>query len=84
LFGRLAWFEGPEYKIYVLKEGLFNSHSLTVADFDNDGHLDIFVGEMHLGRNPNPKLLIYLNDGEGSINERVIDVIQASDWFPSH
>jgi len=71
--GRLAWFEGPEWKIHILKDGLFNPHSLAVDDFDNDGHLDIFVGEMHLGRNPDPKLLIYLNDGDGSFTENVID-----------
>jgi len=71
--GRLAWFEGPDWRIHMLKDSLFNPHSLAVADFDKDGHLDIFVGEMHLGRNPNPKLLIYLSDGNGTFTEHLID-----------
>ncbi|MBO3803335.1 MAG: VCBS repeat-containing protein [Candidatus Brockarchaeota archaeon] len=71
--GRLAWFEGPDFKIHVIRDDLFHPHSLGVADFDMDGHLDFFVGEMGLGRNPNPKLMIYLNDGTGSSSEFLVD-----------
>lgn len=28
---------------------------------------------MHLGRNPNPKLIIYLNNGDGVLTEHIID-----------
>lgn len=71
--GRLAWFEGPRWTMHIIKDGLFNPHSLAVADFNGDGHVDIFVGEMGLRRHPNPRLLIYLNDGSGAFIERLID-----------
>ena len=71
--GRLAWFEGPEWKMHIIEEGLFNPHSLALADFDKDGQMDIFVGEMGLGRHSNPRLLILLNDGSGSFTEHLID-----------
>jgi len=71
--GRLAWFKGPHWEMHVIKDCLFNPHSLEVADFNGDGHADIFVGEMGLGRNPNPKLLIYLNDGDGAFEEALVD-----------
>ena len=71
--GRLAWFEGPDWTMHLIKDGLFNPHSLAVADFDKDGHIDIFVGEMGLGRHPDPRLLIYTNDGSGRLTEHVID-----------
>lgn len=71
--GRLAWFEAPEWKMHILNEGLFNPHSFVAADFDKDRHMDIFVGEMGLGRHPDPKLLIYLNDGDGFFTEHLID-----------
>jgi len=70
--GRLVWFEGPDYKIHILNENLFHPHSLAVTDFDGDGHLDIFVGEMHLGVKRDAKLIIYLNDGEGCFKEYVV------------
>jgi hypothetical protein len=71
--GRLAWFEGPSWRMHIIADDLFNPHSLQLADFNGDGHADIFVGEMGLGRNPQPKLLIYLNDGGGIFDELLID-----------
>jgi len=69
---RLAWFEGPDWKMHVLRDDLFHGHSLAIADFNGDGLSDIFVGEMGLGRNPDPKLIIYLNRGEGEFEEVII------------
>jgi len=70
---RIAWFEGPNWqKAHLLRDDLFHGHSLAIADFDGDGLLDIFVGEMGLGRNPDPRLIIYLNQGKGSFEEVVI------------
>jgi len=70
---RLAWLSQPSWKINLLHSELFHPHSLQVADFNGDGLLDIFVGEMGLGKNPNPKLIIYLNEGDGEFKEVIID-----------
>ncbi len=51
LDGRVAWFEnmtskGREWKTHVIKSPGHNQdfHSICVADFDNDGDVDIFSG----------------------------------------
>lgn len=44
-----------------------NGHTLEVIDFDGDGHLDIFSGEMRFGEgNPDSKIRILLGDGKGN------------------
>ncbi|MCK4284011.1 MAG: VCBS repeat-containing protein [Candidatus Brocadiae bacterium] len=71
---RLAWFSGfPDWQMHVLREDLFHPHSLGVADFNGDGLLDIFVGEMGLGKNESPRLLVYVNRGDGAFEEVLID-----------
>ena len=69
---RLAWFEAPDWKMHPLRSDIFHGHSLAVADFNGDGLPDIFVGEMGLGRNPKPRLIIYVNKGGGEFQEIVI------------
>lgn len=71
--GRLAWFECPDWSMHMINESLFDPHSLGVADFDKDGLLDIFVAEMGLGRNRSPTLLIYLNNGDATFDEFLVD-----------
>jgi len=70
--GRLAWCAPPDWELHVLNDSLFHPHSLEIADFNGDGRPDIFVAEMGLGRNPDPKMLIYVNQGGGQFEEVVI------------
>jgi hypothetical protein len=81
---RIAWFEGPQepkkgpWKPAILphsddeRRGPY--HSLAVADFDLDGDLDIFSGEMeHLARPPHRWFLWENGGGEAPrFTERVI------------
>lgn len=71
--GRLAVCRAPYHEPEVLRADLFHPHSLAVADFDGDGRLDIFVGEMGLGKNPDPRLLLFLQRPDGRFEELLID-----------
>jgi hypothetical protein len=52
---------------------LINGHSLGIADFNEDGNLDIFCAEMRLnGGNPDAKIYILLGDGNGSFTTTVV------------
>jgi hypothetical protein len=70
--GRLVWCSPPHWELHVLRDDLFHPHSLEITDFNGDGLPDIFVGEMGLGKNPDPKMMIYLNQGGGQFKEVVI------------
>ncbi len=70
--GRLAWFSGPPWREHLLRDDLFHPHSLQIADFNADGLPDIFVAEMGLGRNQNPRMFIYLNQGDGRFEEVLV------------
>jgi len=69
--GRLAICSPPNWEPLVLRADLFHPHSLDIGDLDGDGRPDIFVAEMGLGRNPDPRMLAYLNRG-GSFEEALI------------
>lgn len=70
--GRLAWCSGPDWRPVVLRDDLFHPHSVAIADLNGDGQNDIFVGEMGLGKNPDPKMIVYINRGGGDFEECVI------------
>jgi hypothetical protein len=71
--GRLAICSPPDYAPRVLRDDLFHPHSLELADFTGDGRLDIFVAEMGLGRNPEPKMLLFVNQGTGAFEPVLIE-----------
>jgi hypothetical protein len=71
--GRLAWCAPPDWEPHVLRDDLFHPHSLEIADFNGDGLPDIFVGEMGLGRNPDPKMIIFVNQGGGRFEEVIFE-----------
>lgn len=70
--GPLNWYEwdGTSWVAHRLLERDINfGHSLHIADIDNDGHLDVFVGEMRErsgGDNPDAKTMILYGDGTGN------------------
>jgi hypothetical protein len=81
--GRIAWLRnadgrGTRWEVHELPAGdpapRGAYHSLAVADFDNDGDLDIFTVEMeHIAGAKKPRWFIWENtDGKGQFVERVI------------
>ena len=70
--GRVAVSDGPEGTTRFLEDDLFCPHTLQVADFNGDGNMDIYVAEMGLDENTNPKHLLFRNNGDGSFGREVI------------
>lgn len=57
----------------MLIQKVIDGHSIDVLDFNEDGHLDIFSGEMGLnGGNPNARIRIMLGDGKGNFVHHVV------------
>ena len=52
-----------------------NGHSLALADFNEDGHLDIFNAEMRFDKNNDPgaKCRILLGDGKGNFTDYIVN-----------
>jgi hypothetical protein len=82
--GRLRWYEcrgdarDPAAWIAhdLLDHDVRHGHSLTVADFNGDGHLDIFCGEMRKWTkgddHPEATMWLFLGDGRGGFTRTEI------------
>lgn len=69
---RISWFEAPvdpksgEWTEHIVENNVETVHHFVgVADFNNDGRLDIASAEMHQGSDPD-EVKLYLNEGLGS------------------
>ena len=70
--GRVGWADPPDWDVTVLRDDLWNPHSLQTADFTGDGRQDVYVAEMGLGTNDSPRQYVYENDGDGSFTEHCV------------
>jgi len=76
--GRLKWYEWAAPKTEWLAHDLLgfdvvHGHSLEVADFNNDGSLDIFCAEMHTpGHKDQATMWIFFGDSKGNFRKTVI------------
>lgn len=68
---RIAWYEAPvdttagDWKQHIIAEPVETViHALAVADFDDDGKLDLAAAHMHQGKSPQ-EVVVYLNAGRG-------------------
>ena len=56
----------------MLIQKVIDGHSIDALDFNGDGHLDIFCGEMNLGNNPEARIRILLGDGQGNFIHHLV------------
>ena len=56
----------------MLIQRVIDGHSIDVLDFNGDGHLDVFCGEMNLGKNPDALIRILLGDGQGNFIQHLV------------
>ena len=69
---RLGWCKTTDWTMHLLCEDLFHPHSLALADFTGNGWPDIFFAEMGLGRNPDPRMMIYVNQGGAHFEPMIV------------
>lgn len=64
---RLGVFDPADWDLTLLHDDLFNPHTVQTADFDGDGHQDIYVAEMGLDGYEDPTHRVFRNPGDGSL-----------------
>lgn len=64
----VIWFENPSWRIHDIDTTLLQPHSLTVADFDQDGDVDAASCGYESKR-----VMLYLNNGQGKFRWTVLD-----------
>jgi hypothetical protein len=67
-----TWDEKGTWNRNMLIQKVIDGHSIDAVDFNGDGHLDIFCGEMNLGNNPGAKIRILLGDGQGNFIHHLV------------
>ncbi|MBD3183433.1 VCBS repeat-containing protein [Candidatus Poribacteria bacterium] len=75
---KVIWLRNPDWKPTLLADNFFHPHSLEIADFDGNGMLDIFVGEMGLSGYPKAREVIYRNQGRGKFDMDIVG------HYPTH
>lgn len=74
--------ENEEWTQKVIIEFVCDGHSINVVDFNEDGHLDVFLAEMQLGNNTDqPAARVLLGDGEG--NFEIVELLKGFGWHES-
>ncbi|MGL4631286.1 MAG: FG-GAP repeat domain-containing protein [Leadbetterella sp.] len=56
----------------MLIDKVYDGHSIDMLDFNADGHMDIYIGEMKLDSNSKARVMIYLGDGKGNFVKHII------------
>lgn len=69
--GRLGIVDTGTWEVSVIDDGLYNPHSVQLADLTGNGRLDILVGEMGSEEYRMPRLLLYRNTADGFIREEI-------------
>lgn len=69
---RLAICSAPDWEPTVIRDDLYCPHSLQVADFDGDGHLDVFVAESDYQDHENPRQFVLENRGDGTFESHLV------------
>lgn len=72
---RLGVFDPADWDLTLLHDDLYNPHTVQTADFDGDGHRDIYVAEMGLDGYEDPTHRVFRNPGDGSLafDSRVVE-----------
>lgn len=69
--GAVAWYEQPAnprtdpWPKHVIDPDMGDMHTLSIADIDGNGTLDIFSGQMHNSDGDKHEVILYLNEGKG-------------------
>jgi len=69
----VIWFKNPSWEIHVIDATIRQPHSLTVADFDDDGDID--AASCGYG---SKRVMLYLNDAKGNFQLHELDGDQES------
>jgi len=73
--GDIKWYEwnGKKWLPHTLRP-IIHGHTCEIRDVNQDGHLDIFIGEMGKpGAGDKAKIYIWYGDGKGQFKETVAD-----------